>query len=135
MTSLSLVDAFARFGAKPTHRLRGLSAIADDGALVLSCLAQQFRRPGPGVLRYEDSLSRDSSVNSGNALLSEHLAMARDGELPVRMVVIAAAGAGKSGRIIHVRDDLVGKVTEFDGDHFIVDFTRIHAVAPSKRRN
>jgi len=52
----NLIDAFAQFGAKPKYRLRGRSAIADDGALVLSCSAPHFRRPGPGVLRYEDLL-------------------------------------------------------------------------------
>ena len=41
--NLSLSDAFARFGAKPSNRLRGLSAMAADGALVLN---------------YEDRLSR-----------------------------------------------------------------------------
>jgi hypothetical protein len=39
-------------------------------------------------------------------------------------------------RIIHVRSDLVGKVVEFDGDSFVVDFTRIAPAAeePKARR-
>ena len=123
MASLSLVDAFAQFGAKPLHRLRGLSAIAEDGALVLSCAAARFQRPGRGVLRYEDTLSRDPADQRGTALLGEHLTAANEGQAPVRMVVISAAPAGKTGRTIHVRSDLVGKITKFDGDHFIVDFS------------
>jgi hypothetical protein len=123
--STSLVDAFAQFGAKPKNPVRGRSAIAGDGALVLSCSIPQFRRPGPGVLRYEDVLSRDSRDSTGRALLGEHLTLARDGQLPVRMVVIAEAREGKARRNIYARPDLVGRLTEFDGDHFIVDFTRL----------
>jgi hypothetical protein len=122
--STSLVDAFAQFGAKPKNPLRGRSAIAGDGALVLSCSTPRFRHPGPGMLRYEDALSRDSSDRTGTALLGEHLTLARDGQLPVRMVVIADAGEGKTRRNIYARPDLVGRLIEFDGDHFIVDFTR-----------
>jgi len=121
----SLVDAFARFGAKPKNPVRGRSAIAGDGALVLSCSIPHFRRPGPGVLRYEDVLSRLSLDRTGTALLGEHLTLARDAQLPVRMVVVAEAREGKARRNIYARPDLVGRLTEFDGDHFIVDFTRV----------
>jgi hypothetical protein len=31
---------------------------------------------------------------------------------------------GKVTRTIHVRVDLIGKLVEFDGERFIVDFTR-----------
>lgn len=125
LMSNTLIDAFAKFGAKPKNRLRGRSAIADDGALVLSCSTLHFRHPRPGVLRYEDVLSRDSSDRPSAALLGEHLALARDGQLPVRMVVIAEAGAGKTRSNIYARPDVVGRLTEFDGDHFVVDFTRL----------
>jgi hypothetical protein len=121
----SLIDAFAQFGAKPKNRLRGRSAIADDGALVLSCSTVYFRHPRPGVLRYEDVLSRDSSDRAGTALLGEHLALARDGQLPVRLVVVAKAGDGKTRSNTYARPDVIGRLTEFDGDHFIVDFTRL----------
>ncbi len=126
MANLNLVDAFAKFGAKAANRLRSLSAVADDGAIVLSCTPPYFGRPARGVLRYEDRLSREGEDARGTALLGQHLALARDGDLPIRMVVISnvAAASGKTGRTIHVRADLVGKVTMFDGDHFIVDFTR-----------
>jgi hypothetical protein len=123
--SNTLIDAFAQFGAKPKNRLRGRSAIADDGALVLSCSTPQFRRPGPGVLRYEDALSRDTGDRPGAALLGEHLVLARDGQLPVRMIVVAHAGDGKPRNNIYARPDVIGRLIEFDGDHFIVDFTRL----------
>lgn len=122
--SNSLIDAFAQFGATPKNRLRSRSAIADDGALVLSCSIAQFRHQGPGVLRYEDALSRDTIDRSGAALLGEHLILARDGELPVRMIVRAGAGESKPRHRIYARPDVIGRLVEFDGDRFIVDFKR-----------
>ncbi len=122
--SLNLVDAFGRFGAKPVNRLRGLSAIAADGAMVLNCSKQYFGHPSRGVLRYEDRLSREAPESKENALLGQHLTLARDGALPVRMIVTSIAGDERGGRSFHVRSDLIGKVVKFDGDHFIIDFTR-----------
>jgi hypothetical protein len=124
--NLSLSDAFARFDATPTNRLSSLSAVAVDGAIVLSCSHVRFGHPSKGVLRYEDRLSRGSAESKENQLLSQHLSLARDGELPIRMVVMSTAVRKDGGnrRTFHVRPDLIGKLALFDGDHFIVDFTR-----------
>jgi len=123
--NLTLIEAFRRFGAMPSHRLAALSAIAADGAMVLNCSQQYFAHPSRGVLRYEDRLSREPDNSKEAGLLGQHLTLARDGALPVRMIVASLADV-KSGasRGYHVRPDLVGKVVQFDGDHFIVDFTR-----------
>src|SRR4030095_3375286 len=86
-TNLSLADAFGKFGAKPASRLRGLSAIAADGAVVLNCSPPYFGHPAKGVLRYEDRLSRDPEGPKDRGLLSQHLALATGGELPLRMSV------------------------------------------------
>jgi len=131
--NLSLRDAFARFGAKPNNRLRGLSAMATDGALVLNCSQAYFGHPSRGVLRYEDRLSRQTSGNGETELLGRHLTLACADALPVRMVVSFRAdeknASGSPG--CHVRPDLIGKVAEFDGDRFIVDFTRREALRPA----
>ena len=133
--NLNLTDAFQRFGAKPSNRLRGLSAIATDGSLVLNCSSAQFGHPSRGVLRYEDALSRETPESKDVALLGKHLALARDGALPIRMVVTSAPGTATASKNIHVRPDLVGKVVTFDGDHFVIDFTREGAEpAPPKHR-
>jgi hypothetical protein len=136
--NLSLVDAFGKFGAKPANRLRGLSAIATDGSMVLSCAHPYFGHPSQGVLRYEDKLSREGDEAKGNELLGQHLTLARDGELPIRMVVMTAlvdASTSKVSRSFHVRPDLVGKIIKFDGDHYIIDFTRMDEVRePVTRR-
>jgi hypothetical protein len=132
--NLSLIDAFGRFGAKPSNRRSGLSAMAADGAMVLNCLPAHFGHPARGVLRYEARLSTVQAESQDLGNLSEHLTHAREGALPVRMVVTSLDGAKASG--YHVRPDLIGKVVEFDGDHFIVDFTRqepVRSAAPVRK--
>ena len=122
--NLSLVEAFGKFGSKPSNRVSALSAMADDGALVLKCSPEYFGHPERGVLRYEDRLSREAVGNKCSDLLSQHLTLARDAELPVRMVVTPVPSETRRGPGCHVRVDLIGKVVKFDGDHFIVDFRR-----------
>jgi len=136
MLNLNLVDAFAKYGGKPENRLHSLSAMAADGAMILGCSATRFGHPAPGVLRYEDNLSRDPRRSAELAALSTHLSLARDGNLPVRMIIIAdkPRPEGNPGREIHIRSDLVGSVVKFDGDHYIVDFVRAGAPAAAKRQ-
>lgn len=121
---LSLVEAFGRFGSKPYNRAHALSAIAADGAMVLNCSPAYFGHPAQGVLRYEDRLSREVLRTKPAELLGQHLTLALDAALPVRMVVTSVASETKRTVSRHVRADLIGKVVKFDGDHFIVDFTR-----------
>jgi hypothetical protein len=130
--NLSLIDAFGRFGAKPTSRLGSLSAMAADGAMVLNCKSAHFGHPARGVLRYETRLSASQAESKVVTALGEHLTRARDGALPVRMIVnlTEREKAGKSGSY-HIRPDLIGKVVEFDGDRFVVDFTRPQASRPA----
>jgi hypothetical protein len=140
--NLSLVDAFGRFGAKPANRLRGQSAIASDGALVLSCAHSKFAHPSQGVLRYEGKLTKEGEEPSANDLLGQHLTLARDGDLPIRMVVMTSlvdASTSKVSRSFHVRPDLIGKLVSFDGDNYTVDFKRVvedgMAAPPAARRS
>lgn len=130
---LTLIDAFSRFGAKPASRLGSLSAIAADGAMVLNCLPGHFGHPAPGVLRYETKLSTAQATARIVTTLGEDLTRARDGDLPVRMVVSIQERekTRNKGCRYHVRPDLVGKVVEFDGDRFVVDFTRPQPPRPT----
>jgi hypothetical protein len=132
MISLSLIDAFGRFGARPASRLGSLSAMATDGAMVLKCLPAHFGHPSRGVLRYESRLSASRAESKVVTTLSEHLTLARDGGLPVRMVVTfpERENTGRTSGY-QVRPDLIGKVVEFDGDRFVVDFTRPQAPRPA----
>ena len=127
---LTLIDAVRRFGAKPASRLSSLSAMAADGAMVLNCLPAHFGHPARGVLRYETSLSAADADSTVVTALSEHLTGARDASLPVRMIVIFPDGE-KTGRggTYSIRPDLTGKVVEFDGGRFVIDFTRPQAAS------
>lgn len=129
--NLTLIDAFRRFGAKPESRLSSLSAMAADGAMVLNCLPAHFDHPARGVLRYETSLSAADADSKVVTALREHLTRARDACLPVRMIVTFPDGerTGKGGSY-HVRPDLTGRLVEFDGDRFVIDFTRPQAACP-----
>src|SRR5580658_9692547 len=117
--NLSLVEAFGKFGSKPSNRLRALSAMAADGSMVLNCSPVYFGHPAQGVLRYEDRLSREGADTKCTELLGQHLTLARDAALPVRMIVTSVVNEPKRSVSCHVRSDLVGKVVKFDGDHFI----------------
>ena len=57
--------------------MRGLSAIATDGSMVLNCSQTCFGHPARGVLRYEDRLSRQAVESKDNELLGQHLTLAR----------------------------------------------------------
>jgi len=77
------------------------------------------------VLRYEDSLSREAQDSKDAVLLGQHLTLARDGALPVRMIVALSSDLKRgTSRGYHVRPDLIGQVVKFDGNHFMIDFTR-----------
>jgi len=131
--NLSLELAYTRYGAKLTNRFRGLSALAGDGSLVLSCPAARFSRPSSGVLRYSAQLSQETGSNLEVKTLRDNLGNAMTAGGTVRSVFITPA-RGTGSRVVHVRKDLVGKVVEFDGDSFVVDFTRIEAEELPKAR-
>jgi hypothetical protein len=122
MENLSLEVAYGRYGAQITNKQRSLSAMAADGSLVLTCLSEKFSRPGAGILRYSGQLSQEGT-STRVAELGAHLQSARESDASVRAVVITPP-RGIVRRVIHVRTDLVGKVVDFDGDAFVVDFTR-----------
>jgi hypothetical protein len=127
MGNLSLQEAFAIFGGKPANRFHSMSAIAASGAeMILSCSAKRFKHPARGILRYEDTLSGETRNAALTQSLAVHLTQARDANLPIRMIVVTETqdAAGDVAREIHVRVDLVGKVTAFDGERFVVDFVR-----------
>ncbi len=128
---LRLADAYARYRATIPRGQPVLSALATDGSVVLSCNASKFDHPHKDVLRYEDAISTDASAERHKVLLGTHLKLAHEGALPIRLVIVTPA-RGPLPRIIGVRPDLTGKVTTFDGDKFIVDFSRPAVETPPK---
>jgi len=127
----SFTECFAFFGAKLPNPQWAVSAIAQDGALVISCWSIYFTRPDPQTLRYKDHLSRWSGNEAGNRALKLHLDGAVASLLPVRLVVATPVDrnaidegrdASAVSKTFHVKPEVVGRVTYFDGDQFVIDF-------------
>lgn len=133
MSKLQYSKAFAKYGAKLANPQWAVSAIAEDGALVMSCWTHYMKREGD-VLRYRDRLSRWAGNELGNALLRKHLGEAFASDLPVRYLsartdspetVDNGHDASTVKKQFAVRPDLIGRVVEFDGDAFVIDFRRV----------
>lgn len=134
METVSLDVAFARLGAHVEGR-RPLCATARDGSLVLVCQSSGFSRPDSGVLRYSASLSKTTAGRSQIEALRLGLGAAASSRAPVRLIIQTPA-AGRVPARVHLRADLVGSISGFDGDAYCVDFVRPHAeeLEPAPRR-
>ena len=128
MSQLTLTEAFAQYGATLRNVQWAVSDIA-DGRLVVSLWAHKFRKAVGGVMPYEDQLSRWSGA--GNNLFREHLEQAIRDQLPVRVVIVRAedpeavdrgVDASTVKKSFSVRPGLIGKVTIYDGDQFVIEF-------------
>ena len=137
MSKLTFTKAFADYGATLVNRVWAYSAIAKDGSLVFSCWEFFLRRQPDGSYRYEDRLSRWQRARLGKELFRKHLKQAFENKLPVRCVfaspkdaadipniIAGKEGAGKTAKTFSLRKDLVGRVTEFNGDTFAIDYRR-----------
>lgn len=126
MDKMNLAEAFAIYGADVSRRASRVSAIAADGAIILGCSSHRFCRAAAGVLRYEDALSRDGGTSEPLRALREHLELAHNGHLPIRLVIITenTTRGGTRSRTVHVRQDLVGSVVNLDEDRYVVDFVK-----------
>jgi hypothetical protein len=136
MSTLTFSEAFAKYDAKLANPMWAFSAKATDGSIVLSCWSHKFNSPAKGVMRYADRLSRWRVNTPGKNLLISHISEAYASGLPVRLIIattrdpaVVDAGddASKIAKTFHVREDLVGRVTSFDGDNYVIDFSRSNA--------
>jgi hypothetical protein len=124
MDTIPLDLAFTRLGAVIPEGQRALCATAQDGSLVLVCQASGFSRPRTGVLRYSAKLSLLTAPRTRIDALRVGLDAASSGSTPVRLI-IHTPGVNGAARRVHMRADLVGSVTAFDGDAYSVDFVRM----------
>ncbi len=132
----TFTEAFAKYGASLTNPQWSFSAIAEDGALVLSCWQHKISmNPETGVWRYSDCVSRFKQKKNvlGRTEFVKNLQLAYDEKLPVRLVIVSTtetakvdAGEDVSGipKDFDVRVDRVGQVVSFDGDSYIIDFQK-----------
>jgi hypothetical protein len=131
MDTVLLDVAFSRLGADVGGQQRPISATALDGSLVLVCQSSQFSRPGPGVLRYSARLSQTVARTAQIQSLRLGLDAASSAGTPVRLIIRTAGVAGAATRV-HMRTDLVGSVSGFDGDAYSVDFVRLPVEKPAR---
>jgi len=130
MKELTLTEAFASYGAKLKNTRWACSAIASDGALVISCWDHFLKSHVDGHKRYEDHLAGWRGNHHGRNLLGEHLKIAVEGDRPVRLVVAKVDDESESvygdasslPKTFSIEKNLVGKVVEFDGDGFVIEF-------------
>ena len=142
---MNFTTAFARYGAKLKNANWAVSAIASDGSVVISCRSHYFKpKRADGALPYVDSLSRWNGSNvTGNNLLRTQIEQALEEKLDVRLVIATTndasavdrgEDASKLSNTFGVREDLVGKVTKFDGDNFVIEFRKAQQSAARDAR-
>jgi putative restriction endonuclease len=130
MNKLTFTAAFACYGAKLINTRWAFSAIANDGSFIISGWQHFLKSSVDGQKRYEDRLSRMLSNHMGKKLLANHLRIAIEGDLPVRLVIATlddpkeslAGDASLLRKTFSIDENLVGKVIEFDGDKFAIEF-------------
>ncbi len=137
MHELNLMDAFASYSVKPTRRAR--SAMTSNGELVISCRYGGFKKARIEILKYEEDLSGQSSEDA--MALRGHLAAAISNECEVRVIVAVEASepkADSAGMVpararYYARKDLLGRVSFFDGQRFVLEFHRVQTLAEEER--
>lgn len=126
---MGIKQAFARYGATLHNVNWSVSAWLPNDDLVVSLWAHHYR-PGPdGTMEFAGKMSRWSGA--GNAEFRRNVAKAYDKQSSVRLVVVrteetarvdAGEDASRVPKDFAVRDDVVGKVTKFDGENYVFRF-------------
>jgi hypothetical protein len=129
VADLKFTDAFATYGAKLRNVQWSVCALAPNGDLVVS-LWEHHLKPSDGeVLACRDSFARWSGL--GNAEFRERIAEAKATGRPVKVVIAhspdpAAIQRGVDASTIRktfsVRPDWLGRVTEINGDDYVIEF-------------
>ena len=131
MASLGIKEAFSRYGASLVNVLWSVSAWAPDGALVVSLWDHHRRKGLAGTLEFAASASRWKVP--GNSEFRENVKKAFESGSKVYLVIVrtedvarveAGEDASKVKKSFSVRQDLVGKAIEWDGENYAFRFTK-----------
>lgn len=129
---MGITAEFAKLGARLVNNQWAVSALTAN-EMVASLWFHRLKTEG-GQLVYRDYLGRWSG--HGNRLFAEHLRIAMADQRPVRLVIaktedvdlIESGGDGsKAKKTFKARPEWVGRVTDFDGDRFMIAFDRVAA--------
>jgi hypothetical protein len=132
MGTLGIRDAFAQYGATLKNVQWSVSAWAPDGSLVVS-MWEHHRRRGtpPGTLVFEGSVNRWRGP--GNVEFRENIDKAFSAGATVRLVIArthdiahveSGEDASKVKKEFFRKEDVVGRITEWDGDRYAISFTK-----------
>lgn len=129
------IEAFRALGAKLRNSQWSFSALAEDGAVVITCWTEFFEPAGAaspgegGLLRYRDNLHRVAHNRLGHAEARALLDLAWRESRPLRAVLarpvdrrlLAARRAAQADNRFEPRPDLVGRLVAYDGDAFVIE--------------
>lgn len=143
---LNLTKSYAEYGAKLKNVQWSCSAIADDGAIVISCWDTKGKQFGSCLLekmvqgdevigyRYIDELSLWGGNTAGNNEVRKNISLALAEDRPVRFVLVTCLDdlnewAQKNDmkgmrKKFHIKPDLEGRVVEFENDRYVVEFIK-----------
>lgn len=131
MSRIGITDAFARYGAKLANAQWSVSAWTPAGNLVVSLWDHHYRKGKPGTMEFSASMARWSG--HGNTEFRRNVSDAFSKKSKVHLVVaktdeIGHVEAGKDASLIKkeffVRDDLIGEVSELNGDDIVFRFRK-----------
>lgn len=133
---MGIEQEFARYGAKLRNRFWAVSEITDSPRELVVSLWEHNLQDVGGRWIYDDSLARWNGA--GRNLLARHLEIAYLERLPVRPVVATMhnreqylAGKVKQPRnTFEARMELIGRVEQLDGDHFVLGFDQVEDDTP-----
>lgn len=126
---MGITAEFARLGARLVNHQWAVSALTTT-EMVASLWFHRLKSED-GQLVYRDHLGRWSG--HGNRLFAEHLQIALSDQRPVRLVIArtddvelieSGADGSKVRKSFRARPEWVGRVTEFDGDRFVIAFDK-----------
>ncbi len=124
-------EAFARYRATLRNVQWSVSAWSPDGALVVSLWEHHHRKSAKGTMEFAASADRWSGP--GNSEFRENVAKAFAEQSPVRLVMVRTSDvesvergddASKVKKEFHPREELIGKVIEWDGTRYAFRFTK-----------
>lgn len=131
---IGISEAFRMYGAQLKNVYWSVSAWSDDETLVISLWAHHERKEGrvPGVLAFSDRFDRWSGP--GNTEFRANVSRAFKTGAKVRLVLARALesdrvqsgeDASKIPKTYSVREDLVGRVSEIQGEAYVIEFRAV----------
>ena len=131
MAKLGIKDAFAQYKADLKNVQWSVSAWVPDKSLVVSLWEHHRRKGLQGTLEFAGSANRWQG--HGNLEFRENVALAFASKANVRLVVVrtdeverveAGEDGGKIKKDFFVRDDLVGRFIEWNGENYAFRFVK-----------